>query len=94
MNILDVKMRENDAGARTIREYLRALLVAVWEDGEGFSGKRPFGNSGWEYDLYAALIEAGAVKGNLDEWGGVESCDCKRANEVIADAIDRVFTHE
>ncbi len=91
MNILDIEMAENDAGAATVREYLRALLVAVWEDGEGFSGKRPFGNSGWEYDLYTALINAGAVNGKLDEYGCIKTADMKRANELIADAIDEVF---
>ncbi len=63
-----------DAGGdMPIREYLRALLLKLWEEGEGFSGKRPFGNSGWEYDLYSTLIAAGAVEGEFDEDGFIES---------------------
>jgi hypothetical protein len=39
---------DSDAGDNiTIRDYLRILLETLWEEGEGFSGKRPFGNSGW-----------------------------------------------
>ena len=55
-------MESNDAEAETVRAYLKALLYAVWSKGEGFSGKRPFGNSGWEYDLYAALEPAGITE--------------------------------
>ena len=39
-------MGVNDADAENIGEYLKALLSAVWHEGESFSGKRPFGNSG------------------------------------------------
>ena len=62
---------DSDAGdAMTVRQYLHALLRAVWEDQEGFSGKRPFGNSGWEHDLYGPLAKAGFVDlGPLDEDG-------------------------
>ena len=55
-------MTKNDAKAKTVREYLKMLLERLWEEGEGFSGKRPFGNSGWEYDLYAALEEKGVTE--------------------------------
>lgn len=48
INILDILMGENDAGALTVRDYLKALLRRLWLEQEGFSGKRPFGNSGWE----------------------------------------------
>ena len=44
--ILDLAMRENDADAKTIRGYLGKILEKVWAEGESFSGKRPFGNSG------------------------------------------------
>lgn len=43
----------------TIRDYLKGLLDSLWTQGEGFSGKRPFGNSGWRHDLYRPLIAAG-----------------------------------
>lgn len=81
--ILNLKMQANDAGASTIREYLGALLSAVWSEGESFSGKRPFGNSGWEYELYAALVTAGALKGDEDGYPD----DKNLANTMIVDAI-------
>lgn len=90
MNILDIEMQENDAGANTIREYLKALLIKLWEEGEGFSGKRPFGNSGWEYPLYTALVTKGAVKGSLDEEGYLDTCDHKSANQLIFKAIEEL----
>lgn len=55
--ILNVKMVENDADAETIRDYLKALLTKLWCEDEGFSGKRPFGNSGWQNEVYASLDE-------------------------------------
>lgn len=55
-NILEIKMPENDAEADTIGDYFRALLMAIWTEGEGFSGKRPFGNSGWDSELYSAHL--------------------------------------
>lgn len=87
MDILSIKMCRNDAGADTVRGYLKALLTELWREGEGFSGKRPFGNSGWEYELYVALITAGAVTGTLDEDGCVEECDDAACNKLIEEAI-------
>lgn len=63
MNILDVPMRENSSGADTVGGYLRRLLIEVWREGEGFSGKRAFGDSGWQFEVYEALAEAGVIEG-------------------------------
>jgi hypothetical protein len=65
---LDVRF-DSDAGSQlTVREYFRELLDTLWEHKEGFSGKRPFGNSGWEYEVHSALAKAGFVDlGNWDE---------------------------
>jgi len=87
MNILDIEMQDNDAAAKTIRGYLKALLSKLWEEGEGFSGKHPFGNSGWEFPLYTALVKAGVVEGSLDEDGCLNSCDIKVANKLVYKAI-------
>jgi len=57
----------------TIKDYLRELLCTLWQENEQFNGKRPFGNSGWDYDVYGALISGGAIKGRLDGNGYVES---------------------
>lgn len=86
MNILDLPMDENDAEAKTIRDYLKALLTALWEQEEGFSGKRPFGNSGWTWDVYRALVKGGAIKGKIVEGDLVEH-DQDAGDKLIYAAI-------
>lgn len=63
--ILEIQMETNDAGAVTIRHYLHELLATLWEQEESFSGKRPFGNSGWQYEVTNALEAAGVPE---SEW--------------------------
>lgn len=87
-DILELKMDVNDAHAGTIRGYLVALLTALWMKQEGFSGKRPFGNSGWFYDLYIPLIKAGVCTGSLDDAGYIYEVNDKQADELIALAIE------
>lgn len=90
MEILNLPMEQNDADAETIRDYLKALLTELWIEEEGFSGKRPFGNSGWQYDVYAALINAGKIDGELDEDGCVDECDTEKADKLIIKAIAKL----
>lgn len=88
---LDLRF-DSDAGKDlTIRDYLRELLTAVWEEGEGFSGKRPFGNSGWEYDVYVPLIKAGFIGGKLDEDGFVEEVNNRQAHAFVRELIVAAF---
>ena len=86
-DVLCLPMGDNDARAATIREYLKALLRQLWDEKEGFSGKRPFGNSGWDFDLMIPLIKAGVIDGSFDEDGLVNECDTEAGDTVIADAI-------
>jgi hypothetical protein len=88
---LDTPMQDNDANAETIGEYLKNLLLALWDEKDGFSGKRPFGNGGWEYELYAALISAGYVDGSFDEDGYIESVDYELAEEIIRETIKGIY---
>jgi hypothetical protein len=53
----------------TVKEYLQALLHQLWRESDGFSGKRPFGNSGWDWDIGIGMIKAGLLEGTLDEDG-------------------------
>jgi hypothetical protein len=71
----------------SIREYLCELLTTLWNEGEGFSGKRPFGNSGWYLDLFRPLIVAGAIAGELSEDGYVLTCDSDAGEVVIRGLI-------
>lgn len=89
--ILALPMKDNDAGAATVGDYMRQLLKAIWREGESFSGKRPFGNSGWEFEVYAALIEGGALPGTLDEYGYVSEVDTEAALVLVLGAIDALF---
>lgn len=66
---LDAEFESMDLGRITARGYLKALLRALMEEGESFSGKRPFGNSGWQHELAAPLIHAEAIMGEIDEDG-------------------------
>lgn len=66
--ILAVRMQSNDARAETIQDYLISLAEEVWFEEEGFSGKRPFGNSGWQGEVILSLVVAGAIPGKVEEW--------------------------
>lgn len=69
--ILDLPLEGNiegqGLGEQTIRGYLINLLYTPWQEGEGFSGKRPMGDSSWQYDLIITLVKGGAVPGSVDE---------------------------
>lgn len=80
--VLACPLPDNDAGAATVRDYLVSLVAKVWEENEGFSGKRPFGNSGWSWDLYIPLVEAGLVAGTVEDF------DESAADGLIANAIE------
>ncbi len=89
MSILDTPMTANDANATTVRGYLVALAAKVWVDGENFSGKRPFGNSGWQHEVYRALASAGVIESTLDAYGEIDITrdQERRADSLIAEAL-------
>lgn len=91
MNLIDVPMVENDVNAKTVGEYLKMLLLCLWAEAEQFNSKRPFGNDGWQYDVYASLIKARYEIGELDEDGDVQEVDYAKADKLITDAIDAEF---
>lgn len=83
-------MLANDAEASTIGEYLIELLRTLWAEGEGFSGKRPFGNSNWELELYHALVMHEIIKGEIID-GYLESADEKEGYKIIKEAIQSMY---
>lgn len=89
-DILDTPMRPNDAGATTVGQYLAALFKIVWDQGED-AIKRPFGNSGWQYEVYEALVRAGTVPGKLDEDGHLDEVNDRAADKLIDQAIVSAF---
>lgn len=94
IDVSKLPMQPNDAEAATVGEYLCKLLELVWIEGEGFSGKRPFGNSGWKYEVYPALIKSGLVSGKLDDEGYVATLDKEAADKIILAAINEAFGFE
>ena len=93
-DILNIPMNpdENDAEASTIGEYLQKLLILLWEEGESFNGKRPFGNSGWDYELYIALAKSDLIEADFDEDGYIEDVDDDAGNKLIFSAIKAMYT--
>lgn len=71
---LDIEMGPNDADASTVRDYLKELLLTVLIEEESFSGKRPFGNSGWQYELLGPIEAAGI--------------DCNDSEALFADLVN------
>ena len=81
--ILDLKITSGDCDGQTIKEALFDLLETLITEEESFSGKRPFGNSGWMYDFYITLIKEDKKLGSLDEDGFIKECDNKTCKEII-----------
>lgn len=86
--ILNLKLGYNDAHASTVREFMRKLLVKMWDEGEGFSGKKPFGNSGWEQPITLAMIRAKLINGEIDEDGFIKTMDRSASERLIRKAIN------
>jgi hypothetical protein len=86
--ILDTPMGENDADAPTVRDYLVKLLHDLWHHGMDFNTKRPFGNSGWHYEVYRALVRAGHITGQFDEDGCLDDCDIDLGDRLVREAIN------
>ena len=71
-----------------------ALTRMVWDHSEGFSSKRPFGNSGWQWELYRALVRSGYLAGEFDEDEELVDVDVSRCRELIFRAIDALNSTE
>lgn len=72
----------------TVQYHLIKLLMTLWDQKEGFNGKRPYGESGWEFDFYEPLVRAGFIDGDFDEDDGyLNDYDEVAGNRMIANAI-------
>ena len=88
---LEVRFNSDAGDNITVRDYLRKLLERLWIEKEEFSGKRPFGNSGWDHELFAPLIKSGHIGGMLDQYGYIEDVNYNQANEFVKQLILEVF---
>lgn len=96
LKILQAPMQENDAGAKTIGEYLIKLSQEVWSEGEYFSGKRPFGNSGWDNEIYIALAQNNLIKFESEMYDGemeYYEFDEKAGNKLINMAYKALYEY-
>jgi len=82
--VLDLPM---DGDYPTVRDYLVALLTALWKDPGYFSGKYGLGNSDWPWDFYRALIAAKLITATYDDEGGLAACYEPEGDRLIAAAI-------
>lgn len=88
-NIGSLEFYCNDLGKKiSIHDYLIELLKTLWEEQDEFSGKRPFGNSGWDYDLIGCLIANHIIEGKLDEDGYVIEGDIHKGYATIQAYIE------
>jgi len=76
----------------SLREYLHELMITLWTEGEGFSGKRPFGNSGWQIDICQFLVKSGTIYGKYDEDGYLENYDEEAAFRIMPGLIAAAFS--
>jgi len=94
-DLCNLKMPEgNEACVPTLGDYLASLLTELWREKENFSGKRPFGNSGWDYAVYICLHNAGIISLTLDEIGDIETLDSdqeQKADLIIDSLVKYVF---
>ena len=96
-DVLSLRFHQGEPGYKqgvTIRDYLTKLLLTLWEEQESFDSKRPFGNSGWDFDVYTVLIRNGAVRGKLDSYGHIEDLDTAAALELVKSAINTLLKGE
>lgn len=88
--ILELKFESSDLGKEiSIKDFFKELLTTLFKEGECFSGKRPFGNSGWNYDLRVCLAKNGVIEGKCFQYGDLEDWDydSKEADSKILELI-------
>jgi hypothetical protein len=85
--ILGLPLHHECLIAETVRGFLGELLWQVWEKGESFNGKRPWGDSGWEHDLHYPIVRAGLVTGSFNMHGDLLEYDVKGADKIISRCI-------
>lgn len=91
--MLEIPINTDMSDVVTVKDYLWKLLSTMWFEQEGFSGKRPFGDSGWDFDIYQALIAGGAIEGTLDEDGCIDNIE-SGAWSIVDSLINHVFGKE
>lgn len=93
--ILNLKFASRDLGKEcSIRDFLKELLITLWQEEEMFSGKRPFGNSGWKSDIEKTLIENKIISGKFDEDYYIEEYDDEKSDKLMKKLINHIFKED
>lgn len=86
--ILELKFYSRDLRREvTVRQFLCKLLKKLFEEEEGFSGKRPLGNSDWQDDLIICFIRNKIIDGVIYHHG-LEDYDYSEYEFIIHKVID------
>ena len=86
--ILNLKMPENDAGAETIGEFLRDVLVKLWIDGPyNFDAKCLWDNDYWWKPLANVLCGNGLIEDCIKLDGGNYDYDFSEVKKKIVSVI-------
>ena len=91
--VLDTPIYWEEAdGNTTLRESLKLLLTTLIREAENFSGKRPLGNSDWQWTLGGALVKVGLLPGTVDSSDGFDEIDFdfKDFDNLIIEAIKKL----
>ena len=96
--ILNLKFYSNDLQYNvTVGYFLEQLLKTLLIQGENFNSKRPFGNSGWEYDLAICLVENNIIEGKVNRMdSGLildSEFDIYSFHEVMGELITDIFNN-
>lgn len=86
--VLNCPMHFGGTGAETIYDFFILCAIALWDEGECFSGKRPLGNSDWYTDIILSMAKEGLIK----LWGSVDDYWVSDADEDLAvKAVEAAF---
>jgi hypothetical protein len=90
---LNCIIKDCDLGENvTLRYFLSKLLSTLWIEEESFSGKRPFGNSGWQYSIYNSLAENKLIPSDgVPDENGDYNYNTKEAKEFVLRIIEETF---
>jgi hypothetical protein len=92
MRPLDEKLFYNDpSDSTTVGGYLCEIFLTLLQEQEGFSCKRPLGDSDWMFPIYAALVRGGWIEGSFDQDDFLETADTVAGDLLIQSEIELLF---
>lgn len=82
----------NDHLCQTVGEYFHILNKKLWREEESFSGKSPFGNSGWQHEILHAAAMSGILETVVfDDDGYIEEMEAKEFENMLSEVFAYVF---